>query len=143
MGSTVELFQWDGRRGLLAQQQSVSTLPVNYRGVSTAAEIRVSIDGRFLYASNRGHNGITVFAISQQSGRLKPIQYVPTGGRTPRNFDFDPTEQWLLVTNQDSQNAQVFRVDRMIGKLTVAGQPVAYPVRSLLDSWVLDRRITD
>ena len=127
MGSTVEFFHWDDRQGVLSHEQSISTLPANFHGVSTAAEIRVSPDGRHLYTSNRGHDSITVLAINPRNGRVQPIQNVPSGGRTPRNFDADPSWRWLLVTNQDSNNTQVFHIDRTTGKLTAAGGPVAVP----------------
>jgi 6-phosphogluconolactonase len=127
MGSTVEFFHWNDRQGLLSHGQSISTLPADFHGVSTAAEIRVSPDGRHLYTSNRGHDSITVFAIDPKNGRLQPIQNLPSGGRTPRNFDSDPSWHWLLVTNQDSNNAQVFRIDLTTGKLTAAGAPVPVP----------------
>jgi 6-phosphogluconolactonase len=127
MGSTVHFFHWDGRHGKLSEKQSVSTLPQDFHGVSTAAEIRVSPDGRYLYTSNRGHDSITVFSINPKDGRLEFIQNVPSGGRTPRNFDFDPTWHWLFVTNQDSSNAQVFRVDPATGRLTPQGSPAAVP----------------
>ena len=127
MGSTIEFFHWNDQQGILSHKQSISTLPADFHGVSTAAEIRVSPDGRYLYASNRGHDSLTVFAIDPVSGRVRLIQTVPSGGHTPRNFEVDPSWRWLLVTNQDSNNAQVFQIDRTTGKLTVAGTPVAVP----------------
>ena len=127
MGSTVEFFRWSDRRGLLTHEQSISTLPADFHGISTAAEIRVSLDGRYLYTSNRGHDSITVLAIDPGDGRAQPIQNLPSGGRTPRNFDPDPSWHWLLVTNQDSNYAQVFHIDPTSGKLTAAGAPVAVP----------------
>jgi 6-phosphogluconolactonase len=127
MGSTVHFYHWDGRRGMLHETQSISTLPGDFHGVSTSAELRVSADGRFLYTSNRGHNSITVFSVDAKNGTLRMIQNLPSEGKTPRNIDFDPTGRWLLVTNQDSNNAVVFRIDRMTGELTQVGSPVAVP----------------
>jgi 6-phosphogluconolactonase len=127
MGSTVYLYNWDGQKGVLTESQSVSTLPADFHGVSTSAEIMVSRDGKFLYTSNRGHDSIAVFSIDQANGRLTPIQHIPTSGRTPRNFDIDPSGRWLLVTNQDSKNASVFRVDPQTGLLTMVGKPMAVP----------------
>jgi 6-phosphogluconolactonase len=77
--------------------------------------------------SNRGHDNITVFAIDPGNGRVRPVQNLPSGGQTPRNFDPDPSWHWLLVTNQDSNNAQVFHLDPTTGTLTAAGAPVAVP----------------
>jgi 6-phosphogluconolactonase len=68
-----------------------------------------------------------VFAIDQTTGRLTLVQCVPSGGRTPRNFAFDPTGKWILCTNHDSNNAVVFRIDETTGWLTQTGQPVSVP----------------
>jgi 6-phosphogluconolactonase len=127
MGNTVHFFLWDAQRGVLTESQSISTLPADFQGVSTSAEIKVSANGRFLYTSNRGHDSIAVFSIAPESGRLALIQHIPTGGRTPRNFDFDPSGHWLLVSNQDSNNAAVFQMDPQTGKLTPAGKPIPVP----------------
>jgi 6-phosphogluconolactonase len=83
--------------------------------------------GKFLYATNRGHNSIAVFSVQANTGRLTPIQHISTQGKTPRNADFDPTGRWLLVTNQDSDNAVVFHIDPSTGRLTQNGQPIPVP----------------
>jgi 6-phosphogluconolactonase len=95
--------------------------------VNACAELEVHPNGRFLYGSNRGHDSVAVFAIDQDTGRLSPVEYHPCGGRTPRNFAFDPTAKWILLTNQDSSNAVVFRVDPDSGRLTQTGDPVPIP----------------
>jgi 6-phosphogluconolactonase len=68
-----------------------------------------------------------VFSIQAETGRLSLLQHISTQGKTPRNCDFDPTAKWLLVSNHDSNNAVVFRIDPDAGRLTQAGQPVAVP----------------
>jgi 6-phosphogluconolactonase len=127
MGDTVIFFHWDGQRGVLTEQQSISTLPPEFHGISVSAEIKVHPNGRFLYTSNRGRDSIAVFSINAESGRLTRIQDVPSGGRWPRNFDFDPTGHWMLVTNHESNNAAVLRLDPQTGLLTPVGQPVEVP----------------
>jgi 6-phosphogluconolactonase len=127
MGSTITLFDWDTRRGALSEVQTVSTLPKDFQGKSACSEIMVHPNGRFVYASNRGRDSIAVFSVDAETGRLTPIQDVPSGGKTPRNFDLDPTAHWLLVTNHDSNNAMVFRIGPNTGKLTPVGQPVEVP----------------
>jgi len=127
MGNTVHLFDWDGKRGILTERQSISTLPKDFHGVSTSAEVKVSPDGRFLYTSNRGHDSIAVFSLDPKSGRLTPVQDIPSGGKWPRNFEFDPGGHWMIVTNHNSNNAAVFRIDRETGKLTAVGKPVEVP----------------
>ncbi len=127
MGSTVIVYDWDARRGVLTQKEIVSTLPEGFTGVNNCAEIRVRPDGRFLYASNRGHDSIAVFAIDEKSGRLKLVEHTPSSGKSPRNFEFDPTGHWMLVSNHASDNAVVFSIDKATGKLTPAGEPVTLP----------------
>jgi 6-phosphogluconolactonase len=68
-----------------------------------------------------------VFAIDKPTGRLSLVQHVPTGGRTPRCFSFDPTGQWIIASNQASNQAAVFRVDAATGKLSAHGEPLALP----------------
>jgi len=127
MGSTIIRFGWDAKRGVLTQYETVSTLPGNFKGISTCAEILVHPSGKFVYATNRGHNSVAVFAVDARTGRLSLIQHVPTRGKTPRNCEFDPTGYWLLVSNQDSDNAVVFRIALDTGRLTQTGEPVKVP----------------
>ncbi|HMD70957.1 MAG TPA: lactonase family protein [Bryobacteraceae bacterium] len=127
MGSTIMLFDWDTRRGALSEVQTVSTLPQDFHGENMCSEIVVHPNGRFVYASNRGRDSIAVFSVDAGTGRLTSIQDMPSGGKTPRNFDLDPTAHWLLVTNHGSDNAMVFRIDQQTGRLTPVGQPVEVP----------------
>ena len=127
MGSTIMLFDWDSKRGALAEVQTVSTLPPDFHGTSACAEVRVHPSGKFVYASNRGRDSIAVFSVDPKTGRLTWVEDVPSGGKTPRNFDMDPTAHWMLVTNHDSNTAMVFRIDQQTGKLTPTGQPVTVP----------------
>ena len=127
IASTVVAFDWDGTTGTLAQFQTISTLPEDFKGANACAEMEIRADGKFLYASNRGHNSLAVFAIDETTGRLTPVQTISSGGKTPRNFAFDPTGKWILCTNHDSSNAVVFRMDETTGKLTQTGEPVSVP----------------
>jgi 6-phosphogluconolactonase len=125
--NSITRFGWDSNRGALTQFETVSTLPEDFKGESTGAEILMHPSGKFLYATNRGHNSIAVFSVQANTGRLTPIQHISTQGKTPRNADFDPTGRWLLVTNQDSDNAVVFHIDPSTGRLTQNGQPIPVP----------------
>lgn len=98
--------------------QTISTLPKDYAGPKSGAEIAVDPSGRFLYASNRGHNSIAIFMIDAEQGRLTPTGHVATGGKTPRFFAIDPAGAHLIAANQDSQNLTVFAVDPDTGRLT-------------------------
>jgi 6-phosphogluconolactonase len=127
MASTVIGYEWDAAKGTLAEFQSVSTLPADFKGSSTCAEVEVHPNGKFLYGTNRGHDSLAVFAIDAANGRLAAVEHVPSGGRTPRNFAFDPTAKWIVCTNHASNNAVVFRVDEATGRLTQQGEPVSVP----------------
>jgi 6-phosphogluconolactonase len=127
IASTVIAFTWDSRAGTLAEFQTVSTLPADFKGVSACAELEIHPNGKFLYASNRGDDSLAVFAIDPATGRLTLVEHVPSGGRTPRNFAFDPTARWIVCTNHDSNNAVVFRVNATTGRLTQTGDPVSVP----------------
>jgi 6-phosphogluconolactonase len=127
MTSTITAYAWDSAKGTLNEVQVVSTLPDDFKANNNPAEILVHANGKFLYASNRGHDSLVVFAIDAATGRLRLVQHIPTGGKTPRCFSFDPTGRWIIASNQASNNAVVFRVDATTGRLTQHGDPVAVP----------------
>jgi 6-phosphogluconolactonase len=124
MGSTVVAFSYHRASGKLTAVQAISTLPTDFSGEDNSAEIQVGPSGRFLYASNRGADSITVFKIDTGTGSLEKIQIVPTQGKTPRNFVIDPTGKYLLAANQDSNEIVVFTIDSDSGHLTPTGQVV-------------------
>ncbi len=121
LSNEVVALRWDAAKGMASRFQAVKTLAEGFKEPSTAAEITVSADGRFLYASNRGEDSIVVYAIDAKSGELTLRQRVPSGGKTPRYFTFDPTHQWFLVSNQDSGGVVVFGVDAKSGELAQKG----------------------
>lgn len=124
LSSTVTLFSWDAERGALRPLQTISTLPAGWSGANTAAEIALSSDGRFLYASNRGHDSLAVFRVDPTTGRLIQDGVVPAGGATPRHFALDPTGAFLLVAHQGSGSVASFRLDRTLGLPTATGGQV-------------------
>ena len=133
MGSSVVAFSYDRQSGKLTPIQTISTLPSDFSGQDNSAEIQVGPGGRFLYASNRGDDSITVFQIDVKSGLLNKIQIVPTQGKMPRNFVIDPTARYLLAANQNSDNLVVFTIDSESGRLTPTTQTasVSAPVSIL------------
>ena len=122
MKSNITTFAYDARRGILRKLQTISTLPNGYRKQSDCAEVAVGPNGEFVYASNRGHDSITVFAADPKKGTLTTVERVPSGGKWPRHFAIDPTGRYLLVANQESNTVVVFAVDRKTGRLTAAGE---------------------
>ena len=127
MAATLTGFAYDAKTGRLQELQTVSTLPLGYTGAKSCAEVQIHPSGRFLYGSNRGLDSIAIFAVDSRSGKLTPLGYESTLGKTPRHFAIDPTGKWLLAENQDSDSIVVFRLDPKSGRLTPAGQSVAVP----------------
>lgn len=123
---TMTAFSYDAKRGELKELQTLSTLPQGESVLPaySTAEVRVHPSGKFLYGSNRGHDTIAVFAIDESTGKLVPIEHVPTQGKIPRNFGIDPTGGWLLAAHQSSDNVVVFRIDQKTGRLTPTGQSI-------------------
>jgi 6-phosphogluconolactonase len=130
MQSAVSAFRYDTPTGGLQLLQTISSLPKDFSGHSEAAEIQVHPSGKFLYASNRGHDSIAVFAIDGNRGTLTPIEYVSTKGATPRNFEIAPTGLLLFAANEKSDNIVVFQINPQTGRLTPTGKvlEVAQPV---------------
>jgi 6-phosphogluconolactonase len=120
LASTITSFSWDAQSGRLGPVGSVSTLPADFHGVSTTAEIAVHPNGRFVYGSNRGHDSIAVFAINPD-GTLRLVEHESTRGQTPRNFAIHPSGRWLIAANQKSDTLAVFSIDDKTGALTPAG----------------------
>ena len=127
LASAVATFAWNASDGTLVQRQRVSTLPVGTTTENSTAEIVVHPTGRFVYASNRGHDSIAVFSVDARNGQLTLLANTPTGGRTPRNFAVDPSGRWLLAANQRSDNIVTFAIDPAKGTLTRSGTPVSVP----------------
>ncbi len=121
MASTVSVFAYDAAGGVLRPiTQTISTLPKGFAGENTTAEIEVHPSGNFLYASNRGHDSIAVFAIDATKGTLTLLEYMLTKGQSPRNFEIDPTGTLLFAANEKSDNIVAFRINQQSGRLTPA-----------------------
>tara|TARA_R110002050_G_scaffold100580_1_gene208089 strand:- start:17845 stop:18978 length:1134 start_codon:yes stop_codon:yes gene_type:complete len=101
---------------------SVSTLPKEYTDYSKSADIHISKDGKFLYASNRGHNSIAIFGVNNENGSLTPLGYEPTKGENPRNFSLTPDDSYLVVANQDSDNIISFKRNVETGLLSYVSE---------------------
>ncbi len=124
MGSSVAVFAYNPVKGSLTPVQTIANLPADFKGVDNSAEIAVDPSGRFLYASNRGHDSITVFAIDPVKGTLTNVQIVPTQGKIPRTFALDPSGRFLLAANQKSNQLVVFAINPTNGHLKPTGQVI-------------------
>lgn len=128
LASTVTAFKYDESAGRLTSIQTISTLPKDFKGDNTTAEVQVHPSGKFLYGSNRGHNSIAAFKIDPATGELAVIGHTPSGGRTPRNFGIEPGGKYLLAANQDSDSIHVLAIDQATGALAPTGHSVAVPM---------------
>ncbi len=128
LAAAVCVFRFDAASGGAEPVQTISMLPDRYAGAKSAAEIAAHPNGRFLYASNRGHDSIAIFGIDPATGKLTAVDRVPALVKTPRNFAIDPTGAFLLAAGQDSNTIAVFRIDQRTGALTPLGKPVESPV---------------
>jgi 6-phosphogluconolactonase len=120
--STVNAYHWDSKRGVLEPFQRVSTTPTSYVGDNTGAEIAITPSGRFVYASNRGHDSIAIFAVNAADGTIEPIGWESVRGKKPRFFGPDPDWTHLYAANENSHTIVEFTVDHETGALTPTGQ---------------------
>lgn len=127
LSSDVIALDYDPETGILTPFQTISTIPESHTSFNGGAAIRISNDGKFVYASNRGHDSIAVFAVSASDGTLSLVEYVPTEGNIPRDFDLDPTNQFVVVAHQDSDNLTLFERNSDSGKLTLLEKDVYAP----------------
>jgi 6-phosphogluconolactonase len=126
LSSTIATYAWDGARGTLDLRGAVSTLAGGFAGENTAAEVTVHPSGRFVYGSNRGHDSIAAFHVSDDC-TLTRVGLYPTGGKTPRHFSIDPRGELLLAANQESDSLVLFRIDQQSGVLVDTGAHVTVP----------------
>ena len=127
-GSTVVAFDYDPIHGRLTAKQTLSSLPKGFAGSNFPAEVMISSDGKFLYASNRLHDSVAWFSISA-TGTLDYRGEEWTRGDHPRAFNFDPTGNFFYVCNQFADAITTFRINRATGALSFTGQytPVGSP----------------
>jgi len=124
----VSVFSVNGQTGMLNKIQTVSAAADGFTGDMGSADIHISRDGKFLYASNRGDaNDIAIFSVDPLNGKLKKIGNQPVLGIAPRNFTLDPTEKFLLVANMKSDEIVIFKRDTRTGKLTDSGKRISVP----------------
>lgn len=127
LDGTLLAAAYDAETAAFEVMAAPGTLPEDFEGGNTTAEVEVHPNGRFVYASNRGHDSIAVFHRDVATGALAFVQHAPSGGGHPRHFKIDPSGRWLLCANRDSNNIVVFSIDPERGTLEAVGEPVASP----------------
>lgn len=136
LGCTITLHDL-GVDGTLTPVESVPTLPEGWRGENTTADIHTSPDGAFVYASNRGHDSIVIYAIDETTGKMTFVGHEPTQGNTPRNFAITPDGKFLLAENQDSDTIVSFKREDD-GTLTPTGSVINVPAPVCMQFLAID-----
>lgn len=126
MAATLTVYRYDSSTGAMDAGQTIDMLPAGYEGGRSGAEVVVHPEGRFVYASNRGHDSIAIYAIGPDNGTLTSLGFQPSGGRSPRNIALDPSGRYLFAANQGTDNLVVFRVGPD-GLLSRTGMEVTIP----------------
>ncbi|WP_407893312.1 lactonase family protein [Lacticaseibacillus sp. N501-2] len=116
LSSQISVLHYD--QGAFTIGDTRATIPATWTEHNGAAAIRISADGKFVYVSNRGYDSMAVFALTDGGLHLELIQQIPVQGSFPRDFNFDLTQKYLLVVNQNTDNATLYRRDEQTGKLT-------------------------
>jgi 6-phosphogluconolactonase len=127
LSSEVLVLHYDDKDGSFTNQQSISTIPDDFNETNDGSAIHISSDGLFVYAGNRGHNSIAVYKVDQDNGQLTFIEWTSTEGDWPRDFVLDPSEAFLVATNQNSNTMTLFSRDVSTGKLSLIQSGVTVP----------------
>jgi len=125
LGCTVTTFAYDSVSGALKEIQTITTLPKDFNGSNTCAEVCVHPGGKFVYGSNRGHDSIVVYRVDLTDGTLTYVEHETGNIKTPRNFNIDPTGKFCLVANQGGDSVIVFRVNNKSGALEPTSHKVS------------------
>jgi 6-phosphogluconolactonase len=126
--NSITAFTYDATAGTAIWLQTVLTLPEGFSGTSHTSEITVHPSGRWLYATNRGHDSVARFTLDQATGKLGPPTWVSTQGRVPRGCGIDPSGALLLVGNSASDSVVAFSIDQSNGALEPTGAVTQIPV---------------
>ena len=131
LANSVTVFGYDSESGMLIEQQTISTLPLDFDGKSYCADLKITPNGRFLYGTNRGHDSIAAYRIGDD-GRLTLIGIEPSLGKGPQNLAITPGGELLLCANMPGNNVAVYRIDPQTGALKRVGEPVSMPSPSCI-----------
>ncbi len=124
LASTIATYSWDAEDGSLRPAQILPALPPDFTGESSGSEIAVSLEGRYVYYSNRGHDSVAIFSVDSGTGLLTPVGWESTGGRVPRFIGFGPSKEFLYAANEQGDTVVHWKADAATGRLTPIGEPV-------------------
>ncbi|CAM5373002.1 6-phosphogluconolactonase [Bacillus safensis FO-36b] [Bacillus safensis subsp. safensis] len=112
--------------GHFEEIQTIATIPGDFTENNQGSAIHVSSDGKFVYAGNRGHDSIAIFK-ADDDGQLSLVEIASSEGNWPRDFVLDPTEEFLVGSNQESSNLVLYKRDKETGRLTVLQSDITVP----------------
>ena len=124
LDNTVSVLLFDIATKSIKRVQKISTLPSDFKGENGCAAIKISSDGRFVYASNRGHDSIAVFVVNQVDNTLSTVGIYGIHGKFPRDFSLDRSERYLIVACQNDNLINIFRRNQEDGSLEFTGTQV-------------------
>ncbi len=127
LNSTMAALAYNDHSGRFKLLQVLSTLPNDFHGQNSCADIHVTPSGKFVYGSNRGHDSIVIYEVDRRTGRLTCLGHESTQGKEPRNFAIDPTGKFLLAANQNSDTVVSFRINSRTGRLESTGHATHVP----------------
>ena len=124
LNSTLIAYRYDSDVGTFEEIETVPALLKDFKGGNLCADLHISPNGKYLYASNRGHDSIVCFLIDENTGKLTYRNHTSTEGQEPRNFAVDPSGIFLLAANQKTNNIVTFKIDPASGQLSKTGHEV-------------------
>ena len=127
LSNEVITLSYNSDTGVFTELQYSPTIPEDFTENSQGSAIHISSDGRFVYAGNRGHDSIAVYSVNKENGELSFIEFTSTEGNWPRDFALDPTEKFIVASNQESSNLVLFARDTESGKLSLLDSQVSVP----------------
>jgi 6-phosphogluconolactonase len=126
LGSGVDVLDYDAKAGKFTLREELKTIPRDWTKHNGAAAIRLSSDNKFVYVSNRGYNSIATFKV-EDNGELTMIDQIPSEGDFPRDFNFNADESFIILVNQNTDNATLYSRDADTGKLTLVQKDFKVP----------------
>ncbi|MGN7940151.1 lactonase family protein [Virgibacillus sp. 6R] len=127
LSNEVIALSYNAETGIFTELQYIAAIPEDFTENSQGSAIHITSDGRFVYAGNRGHNSIAVFRVNEETGELALVEYTSTEGNWPRDFALDPTESFIVASNEESGNLVLYARDKETGRLSVIQSDVAVP----------------
>src|SRR5690606_38100320 len=128
LSNTVAIYKVNDKDGSLTAAGRVDMLSDEVHSEqNSAADIHLSVDGKYLYASNRGQDNLVIYQVNPENGQLSLVGHQASGGKHPRNFKVDSQGEFVMVANMESDNVVVFSQDPATGKLSPAGWEISIP----------------